>query len=430
MKIKKVYISLSADFIHHGHINLIEKASSYGNLVVGLLTEKAIATNKDLPYLNFEQRKKIVANLKGVKKVIPQDEWDYSKNIKKIKPDFFVHGDDWNFNGQLNLKYLALDALKTYGGKLIEIKHTPNIFSSSLNKSNFNYGSSVEIRRSKLARLLNAKNFIRFIEVHSPLAGILVEKTKINVHGKLKFFDGFWSSSLTDSVNLGKPDNESVTIFERLDNINSIFDVTSKPLIMDFDSGGKNEHFTINLKSAERLGISAIIIEDKKGLKQNSLFEKSNQPLESIKSFCEKIRIGKKSKLNKDFLIIARIESLILGRSMKDALNRASNYISAGADSIMIHSKSKRADEVIEFAKKIRKNNKNIPLVCVPSTYNATYEKELEKAGFNIVIYANHLMRSIVPAMENTIKQILKNERTFEIEKKLMKIKSIINFIN
>jgi phosphoenolpyruvate phosphomutase len=429
---KKVYIALSADFIHHGHMNLIEKAKDYGDLIVGLLTDNAISNYKDIPYLNFQQRKRVLNNLKFVKKIIPQNEWDYSCNIKKIKPDFFVHGDDWNFNGDIHLKYSALKALKSYGGKLIEIKHTPNVFSSTLIKKNLKLRTTAEIRRSTLIRLLKAKNFLRFIEVHSAISGIIVERTKIRSKNDVKFFDGFWSSSLTDSVNFGKPDNESVTISQRLDNINSVFDVTTKPLIMDFDSGGKKEHFQINLKSAERLGISAIIIEDKKGLKKNSLFKKNNQPQESINEFCEKIKIGKNSKLSKDFLIIARIESLVLDKKMNDALKRASSYIKAGIDGIMIHSKLKDPKEIFEFAKKFKriKNSKNIPLICIPSTYNMTYEKELRKAGFNIVIYANHLMRSIIPAMEDTVKKILKYERSFELDKKLLSINSIISLID
>ncbi len=429
---KKVYIALTADFIHHGHINLIEKASFYGDVFLGLLTDKAISSNKDLPYLNYAQRLKIISNLKGIKKVVPQNEWDYSKNIIKIKPDYFIHGDDWNFNGQIGLKYNAVKALKKYGGKLIEIEHTQNISSEKLRSNTIGVGTTPDIRKSKLRRLLETGKFLKFIEVHSPISAIIAENTIINKKNKKLFYDGFWSSSLTDSINNGKPDNESLDISRRLLTINQIFDTTMKPLIMDFDSGGKIEHFEINIRSAEKIGISAIIIEDKKGAKQNSLTVTGNkQPQESISQFSLKIKRGVKNKISKDFMIIARIESLIMSKPMSDAIKRASAYVKAGVDGIMIHSKSEKPDEVLKFASIFRKNKKfkNIPLICVPSTYNKIYDYKLEKAGFNIVIYANHLMRSSIPSMEKVAKNILKNGRTFETEKKIATLGKVLNYI-
>ena len=432
MKNKKVYIALSADFIHHGHINLIKKAREHGEITLGLLTDKAISEHKELPYLNFKQRLKIISTIRGIKNIVPQDEWDYSKNLMKIKPDYFVHGDDWNFNENKELKINAISSLKKFGGKLIEIKHTKNISSSKLKLNTMGYGTTPDIRKSKLKRLLEAGKFLRFIEVHSPISAIIAENTSYYKKNKKLFFDGFWSSSLTDSLNNGKPDNESLDISRRLTTINQIFDVTTKPLIMDFDSGGKIEHFEINIRSAENIGISAIIIEDKKGTKQNSLTEKKNrQPQESIREFSRKIKKGVANKVNKDFMIIARIESLIMSKPISDAFKRAEFYIKAGVDGIMIHSKSKNPDEVIKFATKFRqiKEYKNIPLICVPSTYNKIYDYELQKVGFNIVIYANHLMRSAIPSMEKITKSILKNGRTFEIEKKIAPIHKILDYI-
>jgi phosphoenolpyruvate phosphomutase len=384
-----------------------------------------------LPYLNYKQRLQIVKNIEGISKVVPQDEWDYSVNILKVKPDYFVHGDDWNFNGEIELKKNAIKALKKIGGKLVEIRHTKNISSSFLKKKFNNLGGMPDIRKSSLKRLLNTGKFLKFIEVHSPISGIVIENTVFNNKRKY-FYDGFWSSSLTDSINHGRPDNESLDISKRLQNISTLFDVTSKPLIMDFDSGGKNEHFIINIKSAERLGISAVIIEDKKGLKQNSLMLTGNiQPQESIQNFCKKISLGKKNKLTNDFMIIARIESLIKYKPVKEAIKRAKAYVASGADGIMIHSNSKSPKEIIQFAQKFRKitSCKNIPLICVPSTYNKITDEELKKAGFNIVIYANHLMRASIMSMEQIAKSILKYKRTYEIENKIYSIPKILNYI-
>lgn len=428
---KKVYIGLSGDFIHHGHINLITKASKLGALTVGLLTDKAILTKRDLPYLNYEQRKSILSSFKQIKNIIPQNDWDYSVNIKKIKPDFFVHGDDWKKNSDNFLRKKVISALNSYGGKLIEVSHTKGVSSIAYSKNVSKKLNSPIYRSSKLQRLLLLKKELRFIEVHSPISGMIVEQLVVAKKKQRLIFDGFWSSSLTDSINLGKPDNESLDIHQRLQNVNNIFDVTTKPLIMDFDSGGRIEHLIPQLKSAERLGVSAVILEDKKGLKKNSLLEKGNdQKQDSIKSFSKKINVSRKNIYNKDFKIFARIESLILGKDIKDAILRAKSYIKAGADGIMIHSKSKESKEVLDFAKKFKsiKNFENTILICVPTTYNSILDKKLFKAGFNIIIYANHLMRASLKSMKDISQSILDKGRSFEIEKKLLPIDEIVNF--
>ncbi len=427
---KKVYIALAADTIHHGHMSLIETGKKYGDIIIGLITDKAIAEHKRIPFLNYDQRKKILSNLKGVTKVIPQKEYDYSINILKLKPDYMIHGDDWKKGYDKSLRNNAIKALKACKGKLIEIPYTKGISSDALTKSqNLNLVTS-DTRRGMLKRLLQAKNFLRFIEAHSPLSALISENALVKKNGRHIFFDGFWSSSLTDSTSMGKPDNEYVDNSLRLTGINHIFDVTSKPLIFDGDTGGKKEHFDMKIKTIERSGISAIIIEDKTGLKKNSLLQDTkNQQQENIKSFSEKISIGKKAQLSSDFMIIARIESFILGKKIDDAMKRAHAYIKAGADGIMIHSKSKNPREVFNFAKKFRKIYKNIPLIGVPSTYNQVTERELERNGFNIVIYANQMLRASYPAMMNVAMKILKNGRAKEVEKDLFSIKNILNLI-
>ena len=427
---KKIYLGLSLDIIHHGHINLINKAAKMGDLIVGLLTDKAISSHKKLPLLDYNQRKLILENIAGVTKVVPQNDWEYSKNILKYKPDIFIHGDDWNINkeGKL-LKKNAIKAIKQIKSKLIEIPHTKNISSHSLRNKIFETGQIKSEKPNYLKRLINSKDIIRIIETHSPLSAIIAENIYYkNKYGKKYEFDGFWSSSLTDSTLKGKPDIEILDLRERLQNINDIFDVTTKPLIADIDTGGKIEHFEINIKTIERAGVSAVIMEDKKGLKKNSLFgTEVKQEQENINEFSEKIKIGKKSTNN--LLIIARIESLILKKTIKEALQRSRKYIKAGADGIMIHSRENTPKEVFRFAKIFRKEFPNIPLVAVPSSYNKVREKELIKKGFNIVIYANHMLRASYPAMKNIAFSILKNKRSYESDKSLLSIKEILNLI-
>ena len=428
---KKVYIGLSLDVIHHGHINLINNAKKYGYLIVGLLTDSAISTNKKLPLLNYNQRKKILSSLSGVDKIVPQDNWCYSSNILKYKPDIMVHGDDWNndANGRI-LKKNSINALKKIGSKLIEIPHTKNISSTSLQKAYFEQ-SQLSSRNGKyLQRLISSKDITRIIESHSPLSALIAENIFYkNKKGERIEFDGFWSSSLTDSTLKGKPDIEVLDLNQRLLNINEIFDVTTKPLIMDIDTGGKLEHFSINCKIIERNSVSAVIMEDKTGLKKNSLFgTEVKQKQESIKKFAQKISTGK--KLTKgNLMIISRVESLILGKPVSDALRRAENYLSAGSDGIMIHSKSNKPKEIFEFSRKFKKLFPNVPLVSVPSSYNQVKENQLINEGFNVVIYANHMLRAAYPAMEKVALDILKYQRSYESDKNLLSIKKILNLI-
>jgi len=430
MKNKTVYIALSVDVLHHGHINLINHAKKYGKVIAGLLTDSAISTQKRLPLLNFNQRKKILENISGISKVVPQNEWEYAKNILKLKPDYMIHGDDWITGSDKNLRSSSIKALNKVGGKLIEIPYTKNISSYSLKERMYLESTLPSNRQATLKRLLKAKKICRFLEAHSPLSAIIAEQVYYkNKQGKKIEFDGFWSSSLTDSTLKGKPDIEVLDINQRLTNINDIFDVTSKPLIIDIDTGGKIEHLEINLKTIERSGASAVIMEDKKGLKKNSLFGTSvKQEQENIKEFSKKISAGKKATTNK-LMIIARIESLILGKPLRDAVLRAEKYVEAGADGIMIHSKDKNPKEIFKFAEKFRKKFKDVPLIAVPSSYNSVKDKQLENAGFNIVIYANHMLRASYPAMRKVALEILKNGRTYESEKSIMSISNILELI-
>ncbi len=428
-KNKKIYLSLSVDVLHHGHINLINKAKKYGELIIGLLTDKAIVQRKRLPLISYNNRKKILESIDGVQKIVPQNEWSYSNNIKKIKPDIMVHGDDWITN-EPDLRRETIKTLNQIGSKLIEIPHTKDISSSSLSQRMFNQNIMPMNRMSSLKRMLEYKKFCRIIETHSPLSALIAENTFIkNKNGTKNEFDGFWSSSLTDSTLKGKPDIEVLEINQRLSNINEIFDVTSKPLIMDVDTGGKPEHFEINVKTIQRSGISGIIVEDKKGLKKNSLFGINvKQEQESIKAFSKKIKIGKKIS-DPEFMIIARIESLILNKPISDATKRANEYMAAGADAIMIHSRQKNPKEIFKFSNIFKKKFPKVPLVAVPSSYNSVKEADLINNGFNIVIYANHLLRASYPAMEKTVLSILKNKRSLEIDNELMSIKRILDLI-
>jgi len=429
-KNKIVYVALSADLIHPGHLNIIDKASKFGELIVGLLTDKAIASYKRVPIMEYKDRLKVISSIKGVKKVIPQYEHDYTKNLKKIKPDFVVHGDDWKKGVQLKIRNKVIKELKKWDGELVEIPYTKGISSSKLVSLKKEIGTTPDIRRKQLKRILTAKKLSRFLDIHNGLSALIVENTKIELNGKIEEFDGMWASSLTNSTAKGKPDIEAVDFTERLQLLNEVLEVTTKPIIYDGDTGGKTEHFKFTVKTLERLGVSAIIIEDKIGLKKNSLLGTSvKQKQDTPLSFSKKIKAGKNAQATDEFMIIARIESLVLDNGMNDALLRAKRYINAGADGIMIHSRKKNPSEIFKFCKIYNKFKNRKPLVVVPSSYSQVNEHKLEKIGANVVIYANHLLRSVYPKMVNTAESILKNKRAYQIEKKLLSIKKILELI-
>ncbi len=427
---KKIYVGMSADLVHPGHMNILKEAAKLGDVTVGLLTDKAIASYKRMPFMSFEQRKEVVENIKGVSSVIAQETLDYRPNLKKIKPDIVVHGDDWKEGVQIKTRQQVIDTLADWGGELVEVAYTYGISSTQLNNALAEIGTTVDVRRTRLRRLINAKPIVRILEAHNALSALIVENTIVERNGEQVSFDAVWSSSLTDSTAKGKPDIEVIDTTSRLNSVHDIFEVTTKPMIFDADTGGKIEHFEFTVKSLERIGVSAVVIEDKTGLKKNSLFgNEVDQTQDTIENFSNKISHGKAAQLSDDFMIIARLESLILEKGIEDALTRAKAYIKAGADGIMIHSRHKDPSEIKEFMRKFRAIDENTPVVVVPTSFNSVTVEEFSKMGVNIVIYANHMLRAAYPAMLKVAKSLLKNGRSLEAEPDCMSIKEILEII-
>ena len=428
---KKVYLGMVADIMHPGLINIINEGAKYGDVIIGLFTDRAIATHSRLPYLTYEQRETVVRAINGVTDVVPQDDWSYVPNLIKYRPDYIIHGDDWQYGSQKYLRDEVFKVMETLGGKVIEIPYTKGITSSGLAKEIESLGTTPEARMKTLRRLITAKPIVRIMESHCGLTGLIIEHTKIEVGDETREFDGMWASSLTDSTSKGKPDIEAVDLTTRLHDLSDSLEVTTKPIIFDGDTGGKTEHFVFTVRTLERLGVSAVIIEDKVGLKQNSLFgTDAEQMQDTIEGFCNKIQTGKKAQVTRDFMIIARIESLIAGKPVEDALERAFAYVGAGADGIMIHSKNKDGQDIKEFCRRFRKQDNHTPIVAVPTTYAQITEDELSSWGVNIVIYANHMLRSAYPAMVRCAESILEHKRCLEAsEAYCMPIKQILNLI-
>lgn len=430
-KNKKVYLGMIADIMHPGLINIINEGAKYGDVIIGLFTDKAIATHKRLPYLTYEQRETVVRSIHGVSDVVPQDDWSYVPNLVKYKPDYIIHGDDWLEGPDKYIRDEVFKVMEALGGKVIEIPYTKGITSSGLAEELESLGTTPQARLKSLRRLITAKPIVRIMESHCGLTGLIIEHTKVEVGNEIREFDGMWASSLTDSTSKGKPDIEAVDLTTRLHDLNDSLEVTTKPVIYDGDTGGKTEHFVFTVRTLERLGVSAVIIEDKVGLKQNSLFgTDAVQTQDTIEGFCSKIQAGKEAQVTRDFMIIARCESLIAGKPVEDALERCHAYVAAGADGIMIHSKNKDGQDIKEFCQRFREVDNHTPIVAVPTTYGQFTEAELAEWGINIVIYANHMLRSAYPAMVKCAERILETTRCQEAsEEYCMPIKQILNLI-
>ncbi|NBK19506.1 MULTISPECIES: phosphoenolpyruvate mutase [unclassified Anaerotruncus] len=431
MSDKKVFMCMSTDVIHGGHIEIIKRAAELGELTVGVLTDEIVATYKRYPLLSCEERMKIVAGIKGVSAVVKQEDISYREPLRRMRPDYVVHGDDWVTGFQKPVRDECIQLLAEYGGELIEYPYSINTQYDRLEAAARSQLSIPDIRRGRLKWLIEKKGMITCMEAHTGLTGLIAEKTVIMEEGTIRQFDGMWVSSLCDSTIKGKPDTELVDFSSRMNTINDIMEVTTKPIILDGDTGGLTEHFVYTVRSLERVGVSAIIIEDKTGLKKNSLFgTEVPQQQDTIENFCYKIAEGKRAQKTKDFMIIARIESLILEKGIDDALTRARAYVAAGADGIMIHSRRKEPDEVFTFVQQFREENQRAVLVVVPTSYNAVYEEEFKRRGVNVVIYANHLIRSSYPAMQKTAETILRCHRAKEADEQYcMPIKSILSLI-
>jgi phosphoenolpyruvate phosphomutase len=428
---KLVYIAMSADLIHTGHLNIIKKGKSLGKVMIGLLTDEAIATYKRVPYLSFEQRKEIIENLKHVDEVVVQTTLDYESNLRKYQPDFVVHGDDWKNSIQQSTRKKVVEVLKEWNGELVEIPYSAGISSTLIQQSIKETGITPDNRLKRLKRILSVKPMATALEAHNGLSGLIVEETVfVDESGKPSEFDAIWLSSLTDSFSKGKPDTEAIDFTSRLQTVNAILEVTTKPIIFDGDTGGRIDQFPFMVRSLERLGVSAVIIEDKIGQKKNSLLDESSvHEQDFIEDFCQKLKTGLDARVTEDFMIISRIESLILGKGMDDALARAKAYVAAGSSGIMIHSKQKDGKEILEFARAFRQWAPHVPLVAVPTIYNGIDWNELQTAGFNIVIQANHLLRSAYPAMKQTALSILENRMSLPAEKNTISIPDFFKLI-
>jgi phosphoenolpyruvate phosphomutase len=425
-----VYAAMAADPVHSGHIRVLAEAAKLGRVIVGLLTDQAIASYKRLPYLTFEQRKMVVESMRQVAYVVPQRTLDYAENLRTLRPDVVVHGDDWRTGVQSAIRGKVIETLREWGGRLVEMPYTQGISSTRFHEQLRATGTTPDARLRQLRRLIDAKPLVRLLEVHNGLTGLIADSAQVECEHGAREFDGMWASSFTDATMRGKPDNEAVDFSARMTTLNDVLDVTKKPILFDADTGGHPEHLAFTVRSLERLGISGLVIEDKTGLKHNSLLGADcRQAQDGVERFAAKIEAAAGSRVTGDFLIIARIESLILNNGLDDAVRRAEAYLDAGADGLMIHSRQRTPAEIFAFCERYARLDPRKPLVVTPSSYSSVYERELQSAGANVVVYANQMLRAAYPAMVRVAHSILAHGRAFDSEAECLPLDEAVRLI-
>lgn len=431
---RTVYTCFCTATIHKGHLNIVAEAAKHGEVVIGVLSDREAIRYNRFPLAMQDERMEMARKLSGVSRVVLQNDMMYSDILESIRPDIVVHGDNWSRREapEFAIRTHLERELAKYGGRIVDVPYTDDPEVRRIETRDRERLAMPEYRRSRLRTLLGLCPIVKAIEAHSGLTGLIAEKTVVpRTGGRLDQFDAMWVSSLCDSTAKGKPDIELVDMSSRLRTIDDIMEVTTKPIILDGDTGGLAEHFVYNVRTLERIGVSAVIIEDKCGLKKNSLFGTDVvQTQDSVENFCAKISAGKNALRTKEFMIIARCESLILERGMEDALSRCRAYVKAGADGIMIHSRKKDPAEILNFCGKFRETDAKTPIVVVPTSFNSVTETELSACGVNIVIYANQLTRAAFPAMQGVAEDILRNHRALEVDSRLMPFKQIISLID
>ncbi len=426
----KVYAAMAADPVHPGHINVLSEAAKLGEVTVGLLTDNAIASYKRLPYLSYDERKTVIKNMRNVACVVPQRTLDYTENLRMLRPDVVVHGDDWQSGAQTAVRNKVIETLREWGGQLVEMPYTEGISSTMFHEQLKALGTTPEVRLQRLRRLIHTKPLVRLLEVHNGLTGMIADRVHIECAHGAREFDGMWASSFTDATMRGMPDNEAIDFSSRMTTLNDVLEVTTKPILFDAGTGGHPEHLPFTVRSLERLGLSGMVIEDKTGLKQNSLLGVDRrQAQDTVESFATKIRAAASGRITADFLVIARIESLILNSGMDDALRRAEAYLDAGADGLMIHSRQRTGGEIFSFCERFARLESRKPLVVAPSSYSSVYERELQAAGANVVVYANQMLRAAYPAMMRVAQSILEHGRAFDSEADCMPLDQAVRLI-
>lgn len=421
---------MAADPVHSGHVRVLGEAAKLGNVTVGLLTDQAIASYKRVPYLTYEQRKVVIESMRQVSCVVPQPTLDYTDNLRMLRPDIVVHGDDWQTGVQAAVRRAVIETLREWGGRLVEMPYTHGVSSTQFHERLRAKGTLPHVRLRQLRQLIEARPLVRLLEAHNGLTGLIVDTVHVEVEHDVLEFDGMWASSFTDATMRGKPDNEAIDLTARLATLNDVLDVTAKPILFDADTGGHPEHLVLTVRSLERLGISGIVIEDKAGLKHNShLGADRRQVQDCADRFAAKIRAAAESRVTEDFLIIARIESLILNNGLDDALQRAQAYLAAGADGLMIHSRQRTPGEIFSFCEHYARLEPRKPLVVTPSSYSSVYERELQAAGANVVVYANQMLRAAYPAMVRVARSILAHGRAFDSEAECLPLEQAVRLI-
>jgi phosphoenolpyruvate phosphomutase len=427
---KTVFVVMSAEIFHPGHLNIIKVARDLGEVTVGLATDRFNARYKRLTLMSYEDRKAIVENINGVKNVIAQDTLDLAPILRELRPDYFVHGDDWKFGPLKAVRQQVLEVMQEWGGVLVEPPYTEGISSTKLNAAWRSIGATPETRIRHFRRMLEFQPVVRLLEVHNSLSGIIIERTLVEGNERDKEFDGMWYSDLTDSLAKGKPNSSFVDLTSRINTIHGILESTTKPLIVEAGNGGITEHFVSTVKTLERLGVSAVVIADKVGYEGAVFSLNGNEPVqEDVNDFARKIASGKKTQVNKDFSIITQINSLVMHEDVENALRRARVYIEAGVDALMIHSNVETLTDFFEFCRSYRNLEDKVPLLAAIPARSSLDEDQLISAGVQFIVYPDQLLRAAYTSMLNAAKTLLIQARASDVDELYAPISEICDFV-
>ncbi len=405
---KTVYVGMSADLVHPGHINLLREAASLGRVTVGLLTDRAISSYKRMPFLTFEQRRAVIEHIAFVTAVVPQDTLDYTDNLRLLRPDFVVHGDDWRNGVQAQTRRRVLDVLREWGGTLVEPPYTEGISSTALRMAAMDIGFAPGVRQRRLRRMLDCKPLVRVMQAHDGLSAHIVDRLEETTQGAPREYDAIWVDSLAGAPIRGKPDPLPFDLSSRLVTLHEILDATTKPLICNAGGAGHAAGVTAAVRTLERIGVSAIVIDtevtDRRAVPAMAA---SAPPQDDMAAFIREIAAARDARVTPDFMIIARINDRTRDCGADRMMARAAAGVDAGADAVMCDSDPVNPDGIFDLCRRYRRLMNGHPLLVGLSGTEGLQEHDLASAGASMVVYTDTLLRAAREAMISAASQVL-----------------------
>jgi len=400
---KTVYVGMVGDMLHVGHINILKTAARLGRVTVGVLTDRAVVGYKRLPLLAFEDRVRVVESIADVAAVVPQKTLSYVENLRALRPDYVVHGDDWRYGDQVSrARAEVIATLGEWGGELVEVAYTKGISSTAIHRSGAADALFSGTRQGRLRRLLAAKPTLRIVEAHSGLSA----KIAAEVRGPdgATGFDAVWQSGLTDAIHRGKSDGGAVDRGRRLQAVEEILDAGPLPLIYDGRAAGRPETVFDLTRALDKAGVSALCLGDRSDPDRTG---PEMSPAETVAQI-EAVRAACPTGA---VMAISRIVVAAPGNggsgALDRALDRALALLEAGSDAVMFDSAADTAEPILDIAARLRRQRRDVPLFAAQSDRWGAPIHRFENAGIDAVVYETHLLRATVAPMRRAATALL-----------------------